>query len=204
MKQVILFLALLFGWVVGARADVMGPATASGAISLNGRYVVRLPVNIPNTPKPELVIYAYDEATSTFRIARSVEFNRHDTPQFLFISDDGKHVIFVSIEKPGIRALSIYGEQGLLKSWDLKSLLSDGERKKCMSTGSTIQWFDTGQFGGDRFELLGPSRTIQGFGEGRRAYIGDEPTLGYRLEIDMASLSLKKVSLPLPSPLSDR
>lgn len=61
MKQVVLFMALLFGWVAAARADAFGPIAASGAISANGKYVVRLPEKYAPDSQPELSIHAYDE-----------------------------------------------------------------------------------------------------------------------------------------------
>jgi hypothetical protein len=182
-----------------ASADMTPPPFARRAISHNGQTVVRV-VSVKGKddqetrPKDHVSVYSYSVKKDAYIRVSSFDLGDLCASDKLFVSDDGRFLIFVNIghwvgdDALGIRVYSKRGK--LLKRWNVSDFLTRKQIRASIKTGSTTQWFDDGEFEGHTFRFSGPAEIVRGWGSTIAVMHGGDPRVSYSFSLDLKKLEL--------------
>lgn len=194
-----LFLILILSPAQTAYPDFFGPSHARHAMSPDGKLLVRINTakrdekeDNPVPPKSEVTFYEFNGEKDSYVRRSSFELVGY-LSQMLYISNSGK-LIFVSLgEKDSIRMYSSEGK--IEKTWSLKDFLTESEIEACAMTGSTLQWFEEGQFHDDVFFFHGPSQSIRALRSPFTIMRGINPGISFSASINTKTSELIKHEL---------
>ncbi|MBL9186498.1 MAG: hypothetical protein JNK23_03375 [Opitutaceae bacterium] len=183
-----------------AFADFFPPPAALFAASADGTKVVR--VSREGAPKQteRVTVYAFNKAKDAYLAVRSFVLTDAHAGEFMFVSDDGRHVVFAGIGAyMGERGLGvwIFTDGKLAKRWKIEDLLTATEIEGCARTGATLQWLEQGTILDGALYLHGPARGIRGWGSSFTVMRGHDASVSYNFVFDLSKLELKK-TVPEP------
>ncbi|MBL9202161.1 MAG: hypothetical protein JNL39_16745 [Opitutaceae bacterium] len=194
MKSFRLLLILLL-ITSAAFADFFPPPAASFAASTDGTKVVR--VSREGAPKQSerVTVYAFNKSKDSYLAVRSFVLTDAHAGEFMFVSDDGRHVVFAGIGAYiGERGLGvwIFTDGKLAKRWKIEDLLTATEIEGCARTGATLQWLDQASIRDGLLYLHGPARGVRGWGSSFTVMKGRDENVTFSLKIDLAEMKLKR------------
>lgn len=181
-------------------ADFGGSIWTLCAISPDGKALVRISKVETSDDENQLptyqgLVFSFDDKKEDFVLVRKFPFDSVP-PNLLFLSDAGD-VVSIRLQEKG--ALTWYSPQGKLeKAWDLKDFLTESQINGCAETGSTLQWFDEGQFYERTFHFNGPSHRIRAMLPPFTVMRGYDEKVTYAGRLDAEKSELKAAATKLP------
>lgn len=173
-----------------ARADMLGPSMASFANSNDYSKIVRFFWSESRGKRTErLAVFSYDKSKDAYVLFQNVEVEKPFNAQSMFVSDDGRSVIIVSLSGAGF---SVYRDGKLAKDFPLSTFLSEAEIAACLRTGSTLQWFERGAMEKNSFHFIGPARSIHNLDGSYSVMRGADRTISFDFRLDLKALTLTK------------
>jgi hypothetical protein len=99
MNVTAVYIALIIA--TGAIADMSPPPFATSAVSRNGLHVVRMKPGKRQDgnqrAKDQVTVYSYTAESDSYMRSSSFDLGTLRPSEMLFVSDDGRHLVFVGI-----------------------------------------------------------------------------------------------------------
>lgn len=197
-------LATIFIFAI-VRADIVGPQETNYGVSNNGNVIARVNL-LPNTNENDplfpignervISLYRWDSAKDTYLKAETFSIGTNSLePHFLLIADGGNHVAAVNINSrnAGLIIYDVVSEE--IRIFEFEDLFDDEMMDIIPLTGSSIQWFEKGDFDGEILQLYGPAQSIKRLSS--YTLMNDpEVEKAYRISINLRTGTVEKNYAP--------
>ncbi len=181
--RAILTLFIFTALAVLLSADAMPPSPMIRAASRDISKIAR--IELParsgvSSDEPVASLYTFDASVDSYRRYARFGLGEAGAAEFLFITDDGDHLILISIVQLD-RCVRLYFRDGrLLKTWSLSDILTEKEIRSLPQGGAHTPWFRSGLVYNDHLEMSG------------RMSFREGDSIGYDFVLDFRKLKIQK------------